>query len=306
MENPEITKIKDIRQSEGWAAYQESIGWKIIETQKGTKVALMRTPIGKAVKIQRPDPIDYKELEEIETICKEDKALFVRIEPSLKQNLKLLEEKGFYLSPYPLLPPTTIFIDLRKDENELWDKISRSGKYSVRRAQREGAKIEFFKNPDEKTIALFEEVAKETAKIRNFGFSPFEELKTKVKEFGDDSYIAVAKEANGTITGANFYLGYKGNIWYMHGGTTAIGRKSKAGYDLVWQSFLYFKKEGYEFLDLEGKDDKRFPNFTKEWGGFSHFKEKFGGIVAEFPYPQVKIFSPALKLLEKFYGKIPF
>lgn len=305
MDDSQITKIEDVRQSDGWGKYLRSLGWRTTRTSKGTQIALIKSGIINVAKIQRPHSLDLEEIREIEKICRENKCLFVRIEPNIEQNISLLEEEGYYPSPYPLIPPSTIFINLQKSEDDLWDSLSKSGKYSVRRAQREGAKIEFYKNPEPKIVKIFEGISSETAKKKNFGYSSYEELLTKVRAYQDESFILIAKNNNNEITGANFYLGYKGNIWYMHGGTTDIGRKSKAGYELVWQSFLYFKKQGYKFLDLEGRDDDRFPSFTKNWGGFSHFKEKFGGIEAKFPYPQVKLFSPLLKFFSKFYGKIP-
>ncbi len=305
MDDSKIIKVEDIRQSDGWGQYQESIGWKIIQTSSKTKIALMKAGIVTVAKIQRPHVLKTEELEEIENICRDHKCLFVRIEPNIEQDLNLLAEKDYYPSPYPLIPPATIFINLTKSENDLWESISHSGKYSIKRAQREETKIEFYKKPSDEIVKIFEEVSIATAKKKNFGYCSYGELLSKVKAFGEESYVLIAKNKNNEITGANFYLGHKGNVWYMHGGTTEIGRKSKAGYELVWQSFLYFKKLGYEFLDLEGRDDDRFPNFTRNWGGFSHFKEKFGGIETKFPYPHVKLLSPALRFFSKLYGRIP-
>ena len=88
----------------------------------------------------------------------------------------------------------------------------------------------------------------------------------------------------------------------MFGGTTELGRHNKTGYELLWQSILYFKKLGYAWLDLEGVYDPRFPKYLNAWGGFSHFKEKFGGVVVEFPMPYIKYLSPVLKLIAKLYG----
>jgi lipid II:glycine glycyltransferase (peptidoglycan interpeptide bridge formation enzyme) len=101
------------------------------------------------------------------------------------------------------------------------------------------------------------------------------------------------------LMGGKYFLGYNKNIWYMYGGTSNEGRRNKAGYNLVWESFLGLKRSGYDFLDFEGVDDDRFA-FTQQWGGFSHFKEKFGGVKVEFPLPRIKYFSSILKHLSKF------
>jgi len=68
----------------------------------------------------------------------------------------------------------------------------------------------------------------------------------------------------------------------------------------MWESILYFKKIAYKYIDLEGVDDERFPSFTKNWGGFTHFKEKFGGTILKLPPPYIKYYSPILKFFTKF------
>ena len=108
-------------------------------------------------------------------------------------------------------------------------------------------------------------------------------------------------DKEGKLVGAKYYLGYKENVWYIFGGTSDQGRvKSKAGYELMWQSILYLKNEGYKILDLDGIFDERFPTYLDWWGGFSHFKERFGGQVIQFPVPYVKYLHPLMKLMSKF------
>lgn len=306
MENPKSTKINipqnflDIRQSDSWAQYLESLGWKNKKTSYGTNINLRKIGPFNVTKIQRPKKLDEKGLEELEKVCNENKALFIKIEPCLDQDLNLLDKTEYTKSNFPLVPPTTIFIDLTKEEKNLWEAISHSGKYSIKRAQREKTKIEYCQNPDDGKIKIFCGVAKETGQRKNFFVPNFNDVKKKVELFKDDSHLIMAYKESGELAGANFYLGFQESVWYLHGGTSDIGRKCRAGYELYWQSFLYFKKLGYKILDLEGKDDDRFPLFTKYWGGFSHFKEKFGGYEVVYPEPRIKPLHPALKFLAKF------
>ena len=53
-------------------------------------------------------------------------------------------------------------------------------------------------------------------------------------------------------------------------------------------------------MDLDGIYDPRFPSFLAKWGGFSHFKEKFGGEVVTYPVAHVKYYNKLLKYLFKF------
>jgi len=289
--------VQDIRQSKGWSEYLTFLGWNSVRTFNDINIEIRKVFFGGLVKIQRPKSISKNDLIEITEICKKNRALFIKLEPSLGQDLKILTDYGYVKSASPLLPPTTIFINLTNNEKALWNSVSHSGKYSVNRARREGTNVEFFQNPSEKVLKSFYDIHKQTGNKKGFYIENFEDIKKKVEIFKDESFVINVKDKEGAIMGANFYLGFDKNIWFMHGATSHEGRKSKAGYELVWKSFLYFKGLGYEILDLEGKDDKRFPNFTKGWGGFSHFKEKFGGREIIYPEPHIKYLNP---LLSKF------
>ncbi len=179
--------------------------------------------------------------------------------------------------------------------------LSRSAKYSIHRAVREGGRVEFYKNPSIKLLTQVYTVYKETTEKQKFLGPSFNDLKTKKDLWGDECHLAVSKNPNGEIQGVNMFLCFDNNAWFIHGGTKNEARKTRFGYLLLWESILYLKSQNYKVLDLEGKDDKRFPSFTKNWGGFSHFKERFGGIEVPFPYPLIKYYNTALKILSRVY-----
>jgi len=300
-----MKEFLDLRQSNKWAEYLQSIGWNSIRTANNVNIESRKSPLGSLVKIQRPKKLINQDLVEIEKICTENKALFIKIEPGSKQNIKTLEENDYHPSQFPLLPPSTIFINMQKTEEDLWNAISHSGKYSIKRSEREGAKVEYYQKPSDEKLSAFTEIAIQTSKKKRYYFGGFNDLKKKVDIFGDSSYLILVFNKDGVLSGGNFYLGFDGNVWFLHGATSETGRKSKDGYELYWKSFLYFKKLGYHILDLEGKDDDRFPKFTKTWGGFSHFKEKFGGENIEYPRPHIKLLHPTLKTMQKFFPVLP-
>jgi len=252
------------------------------------------------IKIQRPPLLDENDLREIEDYCLSLKPLFIKIEPFVGQDVSILERGGYIESNEPLIPPSTIYIDLTKSEKELWNNISHSGKYSIRRAQREGTVTRFYQNPLEERLLEYFDLVKETGKRKHFYVQPMKDLLAKVKIYGKNCHLVTSYDQKGILLSGKFYLCQDDMVLYSTGGTSRAGLKTKAGYELLWKSILYFKGLGYKVLDLEGKDDPRFPSATKNWGGFSHFKEKFGGINVEFPHPHIKYFNPILKLFSKF------
>jgi lipid II:glycine glycyltransferase (peptidoglycan interpeptide bridge formation enzyme) len=294
-------KAKSVRQTDAWARFLTKLGWEIIETSQGNKLFFLKTLFGTLCKIQKPEKFSEKELDEIEEICREKKAIFIKIDPAYQQNEKLLEKRGYVYSNFPLSPPSTIFIDLTKSEEDLWNDLSRSAKYSVRRSKREKDRIEIFQDPKEEVLERLQKISQVTSKRGKFYLPPYKELKLKREAFGKESFVIEVYDAQDRLAGAKFYVAEDEQVTYLQGGTSEVGREGKGGYLLLWDSILYFKNKGYRVLDLEGVDDERFPLFTKNWGGFSHFKEKYGGVVMRFPHPYIKYRSALLKLMAKFH-----
>jgi lipid II:glycine glycyltransferase (peptidoglycan interpeptide bridge formation enzyme) len=291
---------KDIRQSVLWGEYLSKFGWHNVLTKNEIRLSVCPTLLGSLIKVQRPHLLTKEDLSEIDEIAAKEKALIVKLEPMSKQDEDLLKENGFQYSRFPQCPPSTMYIDLHLSQEDLWSRLSHSAKYSINRSRREKDVTEFFQNPSAEILAKFYRIAKETARTKKFYIMPISDYIARIEVFKDKSYIALSKDVHGEITGGKFFLEDGGLVLYVSGGTSSEARKHKSGYLLTWDSIIYFKDKGLDVMDLEGMDDKRFPNYTKDWGGFSHFKEKFGGEVVQYPVPYIKYYSPLMRILTKF------
>jgi lipid II:glycine glycyltransferase (peptidoglycan interpeptide bridge formation enzyme) len=294
--------IDDIRQSDPWMECLKLYGWKIFTTTNNTKVALMTTFMGSFIKIYKPPILTKDDLLEIEALAKKRRGMFIRIEPNVGQDVNLMESMGYVTSPHPFNPTKNAYFDLTMDLNNLWNSFSESVRYSINRARREGTIIEKYLNPDETKLKEFFDMHWATAQLKSFGAKPFSDMKYRAGLFGDQAILLMSYDKNHNLCNGKLLLAYKGNVWYTYGGSTTLGRKNKAGYLLQWATFEELKKMGYKYLDLDGLYDDRFPNKLKEYGGFSHFKERFNPIVVEFPLPYVKYLSPVMRMLKKLYG----
>lgn len=297
-------KIRSLRQSKQWGAFLKSLGWEVIDTSFGAQIFFLKSVFGTICKIQKPEKFNADGLSEIEKLASKRKAIFIKIEPGYGQDAKVLQDKGFVKSKFPLSPPSTLFIDLTKSEDEMWSDLSRSAKYSIRRAKREENYFKAYQNPDNEILQRLQDISKVTSKKSKFYLPPIKELTLKKNAFGEGTFVTEVYDKNDALVSGKFFVADQEMITYLQGGTSEIGRKGKGGYLLLWESMLYFKKLGYKTLDLEGVDDARFPQFTKNWGGFSHFKEKFGGKIVRFPVPYIKYYNPILKFVSK-YQEIP-
>ncbi len=296
-----LEKIKDVRQSPAWGEMLKYYGWKLYYTSSGVMVAVMKVPLlGSLIKVQRPKNLTKTDMDEISDLCKKHRALFIKIDPFVNQDIQLLRDYGFIQSSFPLCPTKTMFINLELEADALWDRVSHSGKYSINRARREGAKLYFYRNPSTEKLEEYFKILSETGKRKHFYVEPFRYNKYKKECFGPESFLVMVYSRDGQPEGGKFFVGHDKNILYVTGGTTAKGRKTKSGYLLTWEAILYFKRLGYVNLDLEGLFDSRFSGFTNGWEGFSHFKDKFNGDIYLLPGPQVKYVNPIMKFFSKF------
>jgi len=302
MENSKINQIIDIRQSPQWGEYLKYLGWKKHSSGDCKNIYSRKAGPLTIAKMQRPVNLNVDDLKKIDEIAQKNKFAFVKLEPSLEQSVDELTQAQYKISHAPLCPPSTIFIDLENTIDALQSSLSKSARYSISRSKREGGHVEVQSNPNAELLSQIYPTLKDTAKMQKFFVPSYEDIKTKLDIWGPECHVTVVKNSNGIFCGTNIFLSFNRNVWHIHGGTTEEGRKTKLGYLLLWESILYLKSHGYKFLDLEGKDDKRFPSFTKTWGGFSYFKEKFGGMEMSFPYPMIKYYSSTLKLLSRLYS----
>ena len=276
---------KDLRQSDEWSEYLKLYGIKSVKTSSGVVVRLLPIMFTSALKVYRPANLSFEDINEIKDLGKKNKSMLIKIEPSFNQNVKVFEKAGFIDVKSATISPKTIRIDLLKSEESLWKDMSGSARYSVRRAYRENVKVLIDENPSEHILEEFYDMAKKRADEKNYYIQGFADLKRKVSIFKKKSYLVRAYGITGALLSAKFYLGYENCVWYLHGGTSEEGQKTKAGYAVCWESIKYFKRAGYKILDWDGIYDERFPGLTKRWLNLTDFKMKFGGEVVVYPSP---------------------
>jgi hypothetical protein len=294
----------NIRQSPPWQVFMGSLKWQCYDTGKGVFVYIFKTPFDfmNIAKMQKPRVLDETDIADIDSICKEHKVLFLKLEPNTGQPESHLDNAGYLKTKYPVSPSITSTIDLTKDKDTLWNSLSRSGKYGVHRAEREGSRVEFYDEPTNEIIDGLYKLHRETSKRNGFMTRSVSDLYKRRDAFGKNCHLGLVYAANGDLCGAKMFQGHKEMVLYTYGGTSAEGKHNRSGYLLMWSSIMYLKDKGYRLFDLEGMYDPRFPNDYKGWEGFTEFKNKFGVDIVEFPEPRTKFFNPVFKLFSRVTG----
>lgn len=297
------SSVKYIKQSESWKKYMELLGWECFEPVQGIKMYTYFFPfrLASMIKIPKPKNFNVDDLKIIENQAKKNRALFIKIEPHQFQETDFLLKNGYSQTSMSYSAPATLLIDLTRSEDELWDSLSKSGKYGVRRARREGSIVKIYVAPDKEKIAEFHKIYLETGKNGKFFVRNITDLTYKSEAFGKKSYLLLGYDKKNILSGGKHFIADDNTVFYVDGATSDYGRHNRVGFELTWRSIVYFKNLGYKIMDLEGMFDERFYEETKDWKGFTEFKLKFGAESLRFPKPWVKFLNPVFGLLVRLF-----
>ncbi len=251
----------DIRQSDRYARYLKSLGWKG-EKAGNANVFIRRLPFFpflSVIKIQRPTSLDFSALEGLR---KKYHAVLTKIEPDRSS---LLARSPFRPDNWPLLPTKTLILDLDKIT------LNKDIRYEIRKAG--NLQVTESKDPER-----FYKMLQETMKIGHWSVPIKREVVNLWQSFQPDNSAILLTPVSGCL------LIWEGDTaHYMYAANTAEGRKGGAAYLTLWETLQFCRKKKLKFLDLEGIYDERYPSSTKTWQGFTAFKKQWGGKVVEYP-----------------------
>lgn len=228
-------------------------------------------------------------LKALKTLAKEQKAFFVRIEPTIPfsnntdQNDESVFTPDFMRSlglkkSHDIEPAHTWALDLSQSEEDLLHEMPYSRIQYWHSAEKKGLKLRTTKDPKEITVltSLLAEVSEKNH------FNPQEEnhLKNQLKSGFATLYIA---EYDGQPLAASLIYDHNGIRYYAH---SASSRKNKklsklsAGTVVLIQEIVDAKRQGFESFDFWGITTSKDPNHP--WYGFTAYKKSFGGQQIDF------------------------
>jgi lipid II:glycine glycyltransferase (peptidoglycan interpeptide bridge formation enzyme) len=278
----------EIQPSPLYQKYLRKIGWKVTEIDN-TVIYSKNIPLaGTIAKIQRPHKLP--EIKKFINQIKSLRAKNIAFEPDLNISQTDLDKfisecrkNGLSINHSPFLPTKTIRINLKPNEEDIFNSFSEAKRRAVRKAQKN------------RIIVTETQDIKELLRIKNksAGFLGF------ITTFGIDklwpilapdhacTVLAYHKEVNPkNLVGGILLLFFDKICYYWIAGAVKTGKKLFAPTLLVWEAVKIGKAHGCSEFDFVGVWDERFPNDNKSWLGFTKFKEGFGG--KEIYYPVAK------------------
>lgn len=289
-----------------WGELKSAFGWKpvrILYGETGVQILYRKLPLGLAVGYI-PKPVIDNQLisdqfwREIDSVSKENRAMFLKIEPDSWDSQKL-ETWNLKLktSPRNIQPPRTIIVDLKNSEEEILARMKQKTRYNIRLAEKKGVTVRAWDD-----LGSFHKLMLITSERDGFGVHSFEYYKRAYdllcpKQMGE---ILMA-EYEGKALAALFVARSGNRAYYLYGASTEEERNRMPTYLLQWEAMKWAKAHGCEEYDLWGVPDEEEAtleaNFEKRhdglWGVY-RFKRGFGGELKRAVQAMDRVYNPLL------------
>lgn len=289
---------KHFLQSSDWEKYINLEGKKTFRLRENDFEAmaiLEKTPLGNYLFCpygpnllgENPRASLRNALDALKKLAKEQKAFFIRIEPTVPFSEQSNNEEIFtpvfmhslkLQKSHNIEPAHTWTIDLSQTEEAILHEMPYSRIQYWHSAEKKGLKLRTSKNPEEITIltSLLAEVSEKNH------FNPQEEthLKNQLKSGFATLYIA---EYDNQPLAASLIYDYDSVRYYAH---SASSRKNKklsklsAGTVVLIQEIVDAKRQNFKTFDFWGITTSEDPNHP--WYGFTSYKKSFGGQQVDF------------------------
>jgi len=266
-----------------WGELKSAFGWKpvrIVSGEVGVQILFRKLPLGFTVGYIPKANFDQTLLPEIDSVCKQNRAIFLKLEPDSWDFEFTLHPSSFILSKHNIQPPRTVIIDIRGSEEEILAKMKPKTRYNTRLAEKKGVTI---RTSDD--IESFHKMMFVTGGRDGFGIHSLEYYKRayellQSKGLGE---ILVAEYEDKPL--AALFVACNGHrAYYLYGASTDEERNRMPTYLLQWAAIKWAKARGCEEYDLWGVPDEDEAtleaNFESRhdglWGVY-RFKRGFGG-----------------------------
>ena len=288
-----------------WGELKSAFGWKpvrIITGNAGVQILFRKLPLGFTVgyipKSLTNQFVSGQLWDEIDSVCRQHRAIFLKLETDLWNDFPLLGGEGrVRVSPHNIQPPRTIIINIKKSEEEILARMKPKTRYNIRLAEKKGVTVRAWDD-----LESFHKMMLVTGVRDNFGVHSLKYYKRAYellhpKQMGE---ILVA-EYDGKPLAALFVACNGNRAYYLYGASTDEERNRMPTYLLQWEAMKWARARGSEEYDLWGVPDEDEAileaNFETRhdglWGVY-RFKRGFGGEIKRAAQAMDRVYNPLL------------
>jgi len=294
-----------------WGELKSAFGWEpvriILDDEAGVQILFRRLPFGLTL-AYLPKPVGGSQLTviseqiwaELDVLCKNHRAVFLKIEPDAwlsDFDLRSTSHIALRTSPHNIQPPRTIIVDLHGSEDEILARMKQKTRYNIRLADKKGVTVRPWKD-----LAAFHEMLLVTGGRDGFGVHSLEYYKRANELFHPSGMVELlVAEYEGKPLAALMVFARGRRAWYVYGASNNSERNRMPTYLLQWEAMRWARSKGAEEYDLWGVPDEDEEtleaHFTERieglWGVY-RFKRGFGGDVKRAAQALDRVYNPLL------------
>lgn len=284
-----------------WGELKSAFGWKpvrVISENVGVQILFRKLPLGFTIGYIPKANLDETLLPEIDSVCKQNRAIFLKLEPDSWGNV----EPGTWnlkleTSPHNIQPPRTIIVDMKDSEDDILAKMKQKTRYNIRLAEKKGVTVRAWND-----FGSFHKMMLVTGGRDGFGVHSFEYYKRAYELLHPKGMCEIlVAEYEGRSLAALFVARNGNRAYYLYGASTDEERYRMPTYLLQWEAMKWAKAHGCEEYDLWGVPDEDEAtleaNFETRhdglWGVY-RFKRGFGGELKRAAQAMDRVYNPLL------------
>lgn len=283
-------------QTKEWGEFRKKWGNIVSFSKVGliifSKIPYTKYTIGTLIRGSKPT---RKDIVEITKIGKENNAIFIKLEPNVLKEERLIKDLRSWklVEGKTLFTPTSFWIDLKPNEDDLMKSFSSKTRYNIRLAQKHGVIVRV-DNSDE-AFEKYLELTTETNKRQGFYSHTQKYHRLMWKHLkGKVANLLTAKYKDEIIS-TWILFNNKDFLYYPYGASTDKYKEVMANNLMMWEAIKFGKNLNLKTFDLWGREEGK---------GFTKFKEGYNPKVVEFVGSWDLIMNKPLYYLYRFAEKI--
>jgi lipid II:glycine glycyltransferase (peptidoglycan interpeptide bridge formation enzyme) len=285
-----IKKENNLFQSDLWEDFQQKLGRQTYRVNcNDCEVLIIVLPLFRNLTYlycprapQTSTEGWYLFLNKARQIAKNEKAVFIRVEPfkvpnGILKKLRFKKVKEFSPLSQQFSPMNTLLLDISGSDEDILAQMKPKWRYNIKLAERKGVTVRESDRPED--LEKFHEIGQEmiTRGYHSFELRHYQKLFEALTTKNIKMFIAEHEKDILSIIIVAFYHDL---AIYLHGVSSENKRELMPNHLNQWYAIREAKKRNCMVYDFWGTAPKNKPNHP--WAGITRFKIGFGGEEVQF------------------------
>jgi peptidoglycan pentaglycine glycine transferase (the first glycine) len=294
-------------QSAAWGKLKSAFGWGVAHVLgpsgvAGAQLLFRRLPLGFSLAYipkgplgDLASPAGRELLGEIDRVCRERRAIFLKVEPDAWETAGQTPPDGFQPGLQEIQPRRTLLVDLSGDEAALLGRMKQKTRYNIRLAQKKGVQV----HPSD-DLNTFYSLMQVTGQRDRFGVHSLDYYRRAYELFHPSRACELLlADLDGEPLGGLMVFAWGERAWYLYGASSDRRREAMPTYLLQWEAMRWARGQGCTSYDLWGVPDAdeasleaQFSQRSDGLWGVYRFKRGFGGQLLRSQGPWDRVYQP--------------